>query len=181
MRIVEINLYKYKELSEQAQKKALDKFIEYNHYDDMLSEILHESLKIFLEDVGIESIDEDKLKIYYSIGYSQGDGVCFIGEFRFKDSPDIVTTVDHHSRYYHKKSTDISSKYYNKGDEYDITQQEAAEIVKVSRKFRLIYYEICDKLEKEGYDFIEHEDSEENFEALCDMNDWEFYQNGRMY
>ena len=59
MRIVEINLYKYKELSEQAQKKALDKFIEYNHYDDMLSEILHESLKIFLEDVGIESIDED--------------------------------------------------------------------------------------------------------------------------
>jgi len=51
---------------------------------------------------------------------------------------------------------------------------------KCVKDFEKIYQRICKELEKNGYGFIEWEDSEESFIDACSANDWTFRANGDM-
>ena len=167
MRQETINIYKYEELSEKARERALNNHVDADHDNNFLSEDLNELL---LEELKENNIDvKEHLKLYYSLSHCQGDGLCFIGRFKFKGQ-DIE--ISHNSHYHHKHSTQsslITEDYETQGDEEILTE------------FNELYMLICDKLETIGYEQIEYERSEENFKSLCEANEYEFTENGDMH
>jgi len=168
MKTIEISLYDYKELSDEAKVKALEKHNadgEMYFLEDNLSEYLSELLKE-------NNINSDDEKLFYSLSYCQGDGVCFVGNFEYKG---ITFNVTHNHRYYHSNSPTIEAEHADDGDELknDLIDVLEAEFIEV-------YKEICDKIEKSGYEQIEYEHSEENFIDLCDANEYTFEADGNM-
>jgi hypothetical protein len=169
MKTKTINLYKYEELNEKAKEKALNDFRNNEDNDfSFLEEDLKEFLKSLLEENKI--IYNDSLKSYYSLSYSQGDGFCFIGDFKFKGYNIKIT---HNFRYYHNRSTDIIL-YDEKGNE-DFQGYEDLE-----NEFKNIYYSICQKCEKIGYNIMEEENSEEYIKDYFNSNDITFRENGEI-
>ena len=167
MKTQQINLYEFEELSEEAKVKALDNHNENNDYD-FLSDDLTEYLSQLLEENGIKG----EAKLFYSLGYCQGDGVCFEGNFEFKG---VNISVKHSGNYYHSNSVNIEADFEDNGDELKNDLIEAVE-----NDFKIVFKEICDKIEKTGYSQIEYENSEEAFKELCEANEYTFEANGEM-
>ena len=165
MKEVKIKVYTIKELNETAKEKALNLLREDNSYD-FLSEDLEERLRELLKD---NKIKGDDLKIYYSLSYSQGDGVCFVGNFEYKD---YLVFIKHIGNYNHKNSVEI-----------DILDSESEEVMEddICEEFKEIFDDICDQLEKIGYNCIEYVDSEENLIDMCEINEYTFLENGEMF
>ena len=165
MKEVKIKVYTIKELNETAKEKALNLLREDNSYD-FLSEDLEERLRELLKD---NKIKVDYLQIYYSLSYSQGDGVCFVGNFEYKD---YLVFIKHIGRYNHKNSVEI-----------DILDSESEEVMEddICEEFKEIFDDICDQLEKIGYNYIEYVDSEENLIDMCEINEYTFLENGEMF
>jgi hypothetical protein len=168
-----INVYEFEELKDNIKEKVIDRFRNKNDYY-FLKENLEESLKELLEQHNIKFED---FNLFYSLSYCQGDGLCFIGTFNFKGFRFFVT---HHSRYYHKHSTDIEMQEdYEEDDELkNLINSKVKEATE--GEFKGIYYKICGELEKEGYDFIEYEDSEENIKEIINLNEYTFMENGEL-
>jgi len=168
MELKQIEIYEYDELSDDAKEKALSNFNEHNEYD-FLSDDLSEYLNVLLEENGIKG----DAKLFYSLSYSQGDGVCFEGYFEYKG---ISFNVKHdNGHYYHSNSVYIDADFEDDGDDLKGDVIEALE-----NEFKEVYKEICDKIEKSGYSQIEYERGEENFKELCDANEYTFEKNGTM-
>ncbi len=161
-----IDLFNYNELSKEAKEKALSNFRNDNEYD-MLTEFLEENLYDLLKN---NKITSDNAKVMYSLSYCQGDGAMFYGNFEWKK---YNITIKHFGRYYHSnsKTIDISTndQFFDDASEGDY------------EKFEKIYQKICHALEKYGYDFIDTENSEQNFIESCESNDWTFLLTGEMY
>lgn len=162
MRKMELDIYKFEDLTKEQQDKVIKDYMK----DDSLldEETLNIILIMYLDnELKKKRIKEIKnKKLYYSLGYSQGDGVCFIGTFRWND---FNVYIKHTGRYYHNNSVeiDLESEEPKEPDETD------------HREFRNIYKDICNELEKLGYKFIEETYSEENIKEMIISNDYEFY------
>jgi len=170
MKYKKIKVYKFEELKENIQEKVLNNFRENN---DLM--FLDEYLNNYLEELLIKYkilVNNDKyFKLYYSLSYCQGDGVCFIGNFEYKN---FKIKIEHNFNYYHKRSTDIYIyKEDKKGNEIEVTEKQ-------EEHFKNIYYEICDLIEKAGYDYIDSENSEENIKELISINEYTFRDSGEM-
>lgn len=165
MKTKTINLYTYDELTKEAQDVALKQWQENNEYF-YLSEHLSNMLWEYLNDEKI--VKQGDPKIFYSLSYSQGDGVMFEGNFTWNG---YNVSIKHSGHYYHSNSKTI-----------DITDEEGnePETDEPEKSFDTIYKTICTKLEKEGYDFMAYEDSEENFREACDANEYTFLLSGKM-
>lgn len=167
MELKQIEIYKYDELSEDAKQKALSDYNQNNDYD-FLSDDLNEYLKQLLEDNNIKG----DAKLFYSLSYCQGDGVCFEGNFEYKG---IDFKIEHNNgHYYHNNSVNI---YYDEDDEDDLKNDV---IESIYLEFKATFEDICDKIEKSGYSQIEYQDSEENFKEMCDANEYTFRASGEM-
>lgn len=71
----EEKLYKFSELSEEAKEHALEEWRDKGYdFDDFDSQDLTEQFKETLKEKGFYDP-----KVYWSLGYCQGDGVCFEG------------------------------------------------------------------------------------------------------
>ena len=166
MKTKTIEIYEFDELKKDIQDKVVQKFIANNEF-----ECLSEDLKFLLE----EELEKEKIElirdfgIYYNLGYSQGDGFCFEGTYKWKNKYIIITKSDHH--YDHKYTTDITV--------YD-DQLLSKENDKMEEKFKEVYYSICDKLEKYGYDIISAETDESNVIDFIQMNEYMFRENGEI-
>jgi hypothetical protein len=172
MKIKTINVYEYSELSAPAKKRALQNWRDNNEYFFLgghLSNMLYE----YLKDNKIEKAEVTKdPKIYYSLSYCQGDGVMFEGSFTWRGWEIEVT---HTGRYYHSKT---ASFIMNNPDETEEEQDSTVKHDKALSKFQAIYEKICDQLEKDGYQFMEEDDSEENFIIDCENNERTFNADG---
>ena len=62
--------------------------------------------------------------------------------------------------------------------DYSRITEELREITE--KEFKEIYFKICDELEKEGYNFIEYEDSEEAIKETIEANEYKFRENGEI-
>lgn len=168
-----IDLYKLEELSKEAQKKAHSKWVENNDYH-FLSDYLAERLHELLEENNIKDTNDTSkpgtkpTPVFYSLSYSQGDGAMFEGDFEWDD---YRVNIQHAGHYYHYNSKIINIESIE-------TDEEASE--KVHADFDEIYIKICKELERYGYDFIEQEDSFENFQEMCEANEYTFLENGIM-
>lgn len=167
MKTVPLNLYEYKELSTEAKEKALKEYRNSNDYP-FLDEELKEKCKELLEKHNIKTVDGPKL--FYSLSFSQGDGVMFEGEFI---DGKYTVYVKHHGHYYHKRSASFEVQETDNLGEH-------VENEKVEKAFIDMYEDICNDLEKAGYKHIEVEDSEETFIEACEANEWTFEVNGVM-
>ena len=175
MKTTTINLYNFDELSDEAKITALEEHNENNDFD-FLSELLNEDLRNLLEENKINSDDE---KLFYSLSYSQGDGVCFVGNFEYKG---VNIGVKHdNGHYYHNNSVYIEAEEIDDDGDDDLKNDVLKVITdEAEAEFEELYKEICDKIEKIGYSEIEYENSEEAFKELCEANEYTFEKNGIM-
>ncbi len=170
MRYIEIPVYKFEELKVDIKEKVINQFRENNDMP-FLKESLMERLNEILKENNIEVLSG--LELYYSLTCSQGDGVCFIGNFEYKG---LYFYIRHVGRYYHYNSININHELnYEILDEGKITDEE---IDKLVREFRDAYKAICNKLEKVGYENIEWENKEETIRDTIEANEYEFFANG---
>jgi hypothetical protein len=164
MKEVTIKLYEYSELSEKAKQKALDKHRQ-EHDDPYMQSHMINMLKEKLDERGIK-YDTDSIDVQYSLSSCQGDGFMFEGTFYAPDY--YTTTIKHSGHYYHKYSTSVQMT--DEEGEYadEITEEE----------FMKVYRDICDEMEKLGYQEIEYQGSEEYFMEMCDANEYMFEEDG---
>jgi hypothetical protein len=94
MRTIEKTLYKYSELSESAQEKAREWYRSASAGDEFYAECVYDDAATMADILGIDLRQTRKTKmegshsyeptIYYSGFWSQGDGACFKGDYRYK-------------------------------------------------------------------------------------------------
>lgn len=168
MKTKTINLYSYEELSKESKEKALENWRKDNQYF-FLEEDLLNRLGEYLDDAKIKKVGDPK--VLFSLSHSQGDGVMFEGEFKWGK---YTLYIKRYGRYCHSKSAIIEMQETdNLG--FSMDDEDACVI-----DFTELYEEICRKLEKDGYDFIEYEDSEENFMQECNGSGYTFTSDGIM-
>lgn len=195
MRTVEINIYKFGELSEKAKERALEK---YNNPEPEVGirEIIKEFEKHF--NLKVESSD---LERYFRIHFYNDDDECISsmeGERLYK-----YIQNNFHNTLYERKTYKIErwirrkwrkrmSKISYKETECPFTGLWLDEfLLDPIRDFmRKIEYGITweelvercvSNLVKNYKEYIEYLESEENFKADCECNGWEFMEDGTMY
>lgn len=88
MRTEEVKIYKFNELSEESKEKAIEYFSKAEYEDSNLLEFWAEDWNYQIE----ERFNIDNIKLHYSLGYCQGDGVSIefensvlLSEFKYSD------------------------------------------------------------------------------------------------
>lgn len=164
----EHTVYKFNELSDEAKEKALEKQREFEGEDmPFLTEDMQDHLtEVLLPEHKIK-YEKSNLRIYYSLSYSQGDGAMFEGTFKWRGY-DVAVEQSGHYSHYNSKSINIETRHGNDASK------------KVYEEFNEIYVEICQKLEKYGYDEIEYRLKDETLIETIEANEYEFYEDGRI-
>lgn len=164
-----IKLYEFNELSEDVQKKVLDRErSEIEYYG--LEEDINFKLKEILKKYNISYTDD--LEIRYSLSYCQGDGVSFTGSFEYEGYKIKINLSYLSNHYCHYNTTD---KYIYKYDD-DGNEIEAED--KIYEEFKDLYYDICKELEDFGYSWIDAEESDENLILNIKYKNVLFRENG---
>jgi hypothetical protein len=177
-RDVTIQVMKFEELNPKVQQKVLDRFRE----DAFEPQFITEDFEENLTEWGLQDP-----KVYWSLSSSQGDGVAFEGsmdpdkflggtEFE-KYIPNIYKiSVTHEGRYYHWNSMKVAV------DENDPEQAMPPEEYKKLEEFLKEKIQAKSReLEKAGYDVIEYQTSDEVIKENIAANEYEFYQDGRIF
>jgi hypothetical protein len=168
VKTIEVNLFEYSELSKESQEKALA-----NYYLENPIEFSNELYEFILEkleenNIGIRTIGNEKdFKFYCSLSYCQGDGLCFIGSFYFKNNSNVIYTLKHEGQYFYATSVSFYVLNWNNNKEAYFDFSEGG-------KFNKIYLDICKQAEKFGYELLE-ETPEGIEEGTL------FYANGDLY
>jgi len=155
-----INLYTIDELKKDAQRKAIDNW---NANDDLF--FMRSDMQLKLKELLADYKIEGDGKVWYSLSYSQGDGAMFDGLFVWKGYNFKITHV---GRYYHFNSKNIW-----------IEDDEGNDKSEYEDEFDPIYKEICQKLERFGYDLIEQAQSDENVMEEMRINECYFTEDGK--
>ncbi|MES2006873.1 MAG: hypothetical protein V4436_02060 [Patescibacteria group bacterium] len=160
-------VYTFDELSDAAKIKAREW---YKEGDDMpfLEEYMNELLTDLLAQNKIEA---EEAKVMYSLSYCQGDGAMFAGVFEFKGNNVSVKQSGH---YYHSNSKVIDWPDFV-GEDKETTENAIAD------EFEAIYTKICRELEKQGYNYIEQERSNENVDDNILNNEYTFTETGKRF
>jgi hypothetical protein len=165
MRTVRIKVYKFSELSESVKNKVIENYYKNENYS-LLEDSLNESCMALLEENNCEFND---IRVLYSLGYGEGSGLCFTGEIT---KYGVKLTLSHNYRYHFASSVDMEFKAEKEEAEVSPEKEEA---------LKKIYFDICSKLEKEGYETLEYRMSHEEFSQLSDENLYEYTQDGELF
>jgi len=169
------NVYSLEELPKEAQEKAHEQWIRNNDYY-FLEEYLNERLCELLEAKDIKHENNKTFGVQYSLGYCQGDGAMFTGEFTYKHKgKNYSISVRQSGKYYHYNSK-VIVVYSEDGDDIE----DGSEYWEVEKAFNDDYMSIAKQLEKDGYSYIEYEDSFESFKESCEANEYTFTIDGTM-
>jgi hypothetical protein len=199
MRICEVNLYKYDELSDEAKEKAREWWrtdTTTNNDHSIFDSVLDDAKEIAAK-MGI-AID----KIYFSGFWSQGDGACFTGSYSYqkgalesikKEYPKdgelhaiakqlqdlqskyfykLCADVEHRGRYSHSFCTEID--VYHNDDRYRPIADAEQELKDILRDYMDWIYQ---KLENE-YDY---QMSDEVVAENIVSNEYEFNEDGEIH
>ena len=179
-----------------------DRYINFYHYvmecidDEDLEDIMNRELNRYTDNLDFE--------LRYSLNCCQGDGVSFDGSVEGKEELlvlaslvydnkipnnisrlinwEIIYNVEFvrgNSNYVHKYTvTPTISDNYNMGKNYCHISKAMAKFEEAINEW---YLNICDDLEKFGYDTIESLYSFDNIRCYIDENSLEFYEDGDEY
>ena len=155
-------VYKFDELpTQEAKDKAIAH--ERNSNDlPFMSDYMDELARNLLAE---HKIHFDTLRVFYSLSNCQGDGVMFEMSGKWKN---YFITVKHSGHYYHEhsKDTTITTRADNDAKE------------EIYKEFDAVYVTICKELEREGYNYIEQEQSDENIAETLRINEYNFTIDG---
>ena len=163
MKTVKISVYEYAELNEKAQQRVKERLLAFSECD---------GLSDYLTSLAEEKLDKagyvrHHLKLYFGLGYLQGDGVAFDLKVTDKDGlTHFVTQSDGHYTHYNMSY---------------ITENEEGDDIETPSEFIAFVKELSRLLEKDGCEFIEWEQSDENIRETCAANEWFFYDNGDIF
>lgn len=197
METIEVKVYQFDELNEEAKEKARAWFREGNQNDSFYAESVIDDAKEIGKLMGI-AIDH----VYYSGFWSQGDGACFEGSYAYKkgslkaiksEAPQdtelhaiaeglatvqkrnfygISGRVKHSGHYYHSNSTQIDLvKSDNQGYENDLPSDEDEILSQLLRDFMDWVYK---RLEKAW----EWENADEQIDETIRANEYGFTEEG---
>lgn len=194
MQTVTIEIFKFNELSAEAQKVAID------NYRNSMDEVLYFFKDYVQEQLKDEGIELDKRGLQYSLSYSQGDGLSFAGEFDVLKMvklalPNLseirqniisqciykLRSSGNTGRYCYASSNDVEMEYnYNCWDEdkYSNLTVLCNTVLEFTQNY---YMEICSKFEKQGYADIEYQYSNEAIEDIIIANEYDFTIDGKTY
>jgi len=168
-----IKAYEFEELDDETREKIVQREIDRRrkHGDPSLPDFLKQTLKREIENHDfLEQGDYGSdLELYYSLGYSQGDGASFEGSLEFTDEENQMwyVTIKRKGHYYHKNTMKVSTveaaaeteEHYNFED---MTRQEIVELEQEVGAVALdVARGIADDIKELGYDAIDEYESEE--------------------
>jgi hypothetical protein len=185
----------FDELSDDIKEKVIDNFREdKNEYLNL--DFFKEDCVYQLEEFGFVNP-----KIQYSLGYCQGDGLSFEADKYTKlkdlylqelgkgkeytaqllaDNSTFICTGNK-GRYCYASTSDIDlyidNRSYMVGREYENIENIAQNVL---HKLQDIYIDICSNLEKQGYDEIEYQLSDECIIEDIQCNEYEFTKEGKL-
>lgn len=194
MKTIEIQLYKFEELSEEAQQNAIEKWRNDTYANGDSLFWFAESCKDYLCDLGFINPD-----VQYSLSYSQGDGLSFSAEgyTRLKETF-LKYLGEHHitianylidncslkikgntGHYCYAHRSDIDLYLEISGNQETPLIDELIE--SVQRDITDEYIAACRVLENDGYSQIEYEQSDEYITETLINNEYDFTVEGDMY
>ena len=198
MRKINADVYEFNELSQYVQGKVIDR------YRNELSNLLADDLKNVMDMELNNHTHNLNFELAYSLGYCQGDGVSFTGSVDGKEKLltlaglvydnkipknilrlinwNIIYKIDFarsNYHYVHKYSVQINIiDNYNTNKDYCHINRAITEFEKAINKW---YLNMCDNLEKFGYDTIENLYGDDNIRCYIDENGLEFFLDGSDY
>lgn len=184
-------VYRFEELSAEAQKNAIALLQEQERENSIISEIIQEDFVCQLQEYGYPTDS-----ICFSLGYCQGDGVAFYGQIRewekilprlysaeevekymrLIEELDLVVTITEKATFYQNAySMHVIADYAR--DE-GVIMLDLAEGLR--DRIQQDVREVSRELEKMGYAEIEHSMSEQAMKENIEANDWRFLENGKL-
>lgn len=196
MKTISVNLYSFDELSEAAKQVAIEKRRQSKYECDYLLECFSDDATGKIIEAGFEDP-----KLSYSLNNCQGDGLSFkasnydkeklIELFKKHLGPNKEKTIDlildylsieikgntgNHYCYASKNDIELIFEYYNS----EVPNIEDI-IAAVESDLKDIYMNLCDELEKQGYEEIEYQFSDECITEDIQANEYEFTEEGHVY
>ena len=193
MKTIEIELYEFTELSENAKNAAIEKHKKNSEiFLDFFSDDCREQIR--------ENGFKGNIKLQYSLSCSQGDGLSFscdyfdnlnalfieiLGTEKQKTIDTILNNISfkcngNNGRYCYASKNDITLEL----DDYCHVKSSTNIdnlISKVESKLKDLYIDLCKQLEKQGYDDIEYQYSDEYIAETLTENDCYFTIDGLIY
>ena len=169
-----VTRYTFEELSPEAQERAITDWQNDKARDDAswwLTPLLEDHLD---EELGS---DKQDLTIYYSLSYSQGDGVALEGSLTPETAPLLLwptgaahAYIKHSGHYYHERSFYLTVET----DEGEEITGDAVDVLLNQLR------DVCVSLEKVGYKAIEADLDADNVRAeIIDCTDDVFTVEGK--
>lgn len=195
MRTIRTKVYLFNELSKEAQEKAIEDYRTVNYENIDLSDWQERAIDL-IKEKGFEGI-----ALGYSLGYSQGNGVCFnaesidysvlvsffreiLGDKKDKTIDFLINNCSFRLVGYKNRGSFASKSdldyYLDDGFKNDISNCEEI-IAKVLDKLENYYVDLCRDLQKSGYEEIEYLNSDSYIKESILTNEYEFLSNGKMY
>ena len=190
-------VYNYSELSAEAKEVVKEWYID----DDIRTEIFSEDINYMLQ----EDFKNSNLKVQYSLGYRQGDGLNIYGDlclsdiidkinfdnFSEKEKKFILWSIKEYPQtvklpYNHPYCYCIARQADFSGYiEYDLENCRMRDINYIAlEKFDkacIEYFEkLCSEYEDAGYTYFYEPDETEICET-CEANDWKFTADGKFF
>lgn len=194
MKTIEIQLFKFAELSSEAQQNAIQKERKYMYETGTVLHFFYEHCYDRISERGFKNPT-----IEYSLSYSQGDGPSFIAEnyvflndlvlevfgahhpriSAFIVDNLILTIKGNNGRYCFASRSDINIElgFYG-NNECELVNDVISEI---QSRLTGIYLGVCKKLENDGYAEIEYQQSDEAITETLQANDYDFTANGEIH
>ena len=196
MRNVNVNVYEFDDLSKAVQDEVI------NRYRDKLADLLDEDLEDIMNRELNRYTDNLDFELRYSLNCCQGDGVSFDGSVEGKEELLVLASLVYDNKipnnisrlirwniiyevefarcnyhYVHEYSVQVNIiENYNITKDYCHISKAMAEFETAIDKWRL---QICDTLEKFGYDTIEILYGDDNIKSFIAENDCDFFSDGR--
>lgn len=196
MKKIQLNIYQFSELSEEAKQIAIE--------DERENKYKHGEYLYFFKELCEERAKElgfNDIKLQYSLSYCQGDGLSFeckeftkleelylkvLGKGKEKTAKFLaentwyqITGNKGHYCYASKSDVDLTIEWNCK--EYDLNGNVFEVEKQVREMLEQKYIDLCKELEDAGYKEIEYENSDECIIEDIEANEYEFTEDGKIY
>jgi hypothetical protein len=193
MRRTHIKLYLYEELTDEVKAKVRERWRTMAQEAGDCVAPVSEEFQYQLEQLGYPTD-----KVYWSLGYCQGDGMAFYGRVDPACLPKIRNRVlglnskarsltdtflseveveieDRNVHYNHWNSMQVSAEARTATERQCELIKELVEAIDADIK------EVSKRLEHSGYEIIEDMETDASVDENISIQEWEFFEDGRQF
>ena len=196
MKTIQLNIYKFDELNDEAKQVAIEKQREWEYECGNPLMWFSETYNEKFSDAGFTGTE-----IQYSLSYCQGDGLSFsakdydnleqlylkvLGEGKEKTAKLLAenTTVNitgNTGRYCYASKSDVELYIENYTSGFTSSERMDEVCAKVEKELQEIYLTLCKELEDIGYKEIEYANSDEAISETIRINEYDFLEDGTQF